>query len=109
MIGVITFLFSFFSGYFFALLISHPEKKKNKLPHIKIKNLEILPNLRIHYKKTTLHIHHWFFISVLAIASFLLYEHLFQFIFVKGATLGSIIQGLRYKDRFNFRYPRTHT
>ncbi len=104
--GVITFLLSFFSGYTVAKYVSHPEKKKSRLPNIRIKNIEILPNLRIHYRQTTLHIHHWFFISILAVAGYFFYENVLQFVFVKGATLGTIIQGLRYKDRFNFRYPR---
>lgn len=103
---ITAFLVSFFSGYTFSLYFTHPEKKKHVVPKIKFKNIEILPSLKIHFRNTTYHIHHWFIFALITISSFFVLEGLFTYLFMKGVLLGCTVQGLRYKDRFSFRNPR---
>lgn len=102
---VILFIFSLTIGYYFSNLVSDPGKKKHKLPQIKIKNLEIMPNVRLHIRSKTFHIHHWVYWSVAAVLIVHFYDGVQQALF-QGATLGGVIQGLRYPDRFKIRYPR---
>jgi hypothetical protein len=104
---ILAFLLSFFSGYAISLYTSHPAKKKHILPHIRLKNIEILPNFKISFRHTTIHIHHWFVYSIVAFFSFFLLEGLFIYFILKGLLIGAIVQGLRYEDRFNFRLRRT--
>lgn len=104
--AIATFLLSFFSGYTFFLYFSHPQKKKHKLPVIRFKNIEILPNVKVHFRNTTYHLHHWLLLGVFTITSLVIYEGLMQLALVKGAAIGGMVQGLRYKDRFSIRYPR---
>ena len=104
--GVYAFILSFFSGYTFSLIFSHPEKKQHWLPKVKIRNIEVLPNLKIHLRSTTYHIHHWLLFATATISSFFIIEGFFTYLFVKGVFLGITLQGLRYKDRFRFRNKR---
>ncbi len=103
---IIIFVISVWIGYLFFLYFSHPLKKKHKVPHISLGNIEFLPNLRIHYKNKTYHIHHWLTLSVIAFFTLVSSESIQHFMLFKGAVLGGIIQGLRYPDRFQFRHPR---
>lgn len=100
------FLLSLFVGYYLSLTFSHPKKKKYLLPTVRIKNLEIMPNLRIHYKNKTYWLHHWVYYSILFAVLVLSYDSFHQLMLIKGATLGGVFQGLRYPDRFKFRHPR---
>ncbi|MBI2443528.1 MAG: hypothetical protein HYV40_06535 [Candidatus Levybacteria bacterium] len=102
----IIFLVSFTIGYYIFLLFSHPGKKKHKLPNIRIRNVELLPNFKIHGRHKTYHIHHWVVLSLaLAVGAFL-YEGIIRSPLFNGVTVGGILQGLRYKDRFKIRYPK---
>ncbi|MEN9407324.1 MAG: hypothetical protein RLZZ455_540 [Candidatus Parcubacteria bacterium] len=103
---IIIFLVSFAVGYYLFLLFSHPEKKQHKLPRVKFKNIEILPNLKIHGRHRTYHIHHWVLLSVVVAVGALAYESLLKSPLLNGVTAGGILQGLRYKDRFRIRYPK---
>lgn len=104
--GLLTFLLSLLSGYTFFQYFTHPNKKKHIVPKVKYKNVEILPNVRIHFRKTTLHLHHWFIFTAVTISSLFILDGIFHLLPIKGMAIGGIIQGLRFKDRFKFRYPR---
>jgi hypothetical protein len=101
-----TLLFSVPVGYFFFLYISHPDKKKHKIPKIGIWNIEILPNFRIHIGSKTYHFHHWFVFALIILIPLLLAENFSYPIILKGLLIGGILQGLRYPNKFKFRYPR---
>jgi len=104
--GILTFIISACVGYLFFLYFSHPEKKKNKVPKISIKNVDILPNFRIHAGSKTYWFHHWFLLSIVIAVPIVIGEN-FQFpMVVEGLLVGGILQGLRYPDRFRFRQPR---
>ncbi len=103
---MLIFLVALAVGYFFSLHISHPEKKKYKLPKLKLRNVEFLPNIKIHGKKRTYHIHHWVILSVILALGAFVYEGIIRSPLLNGVTIGGILQGLRYKDRFKIRYPK---
>ncbi|HLD02056.1 MAG TPA: hypothetical protein VJC10_04225 [Patescibacteria group bacterium] len=106
MYTTIFFIASCLIGYLISLHISHPLKRNTKLPKIKFRNIELTPNLMFHFRSKTYHFHHWMFLSVLCVATFIIYEGFAHLVVLKGAAVGGIIQGLRYPDRFSFRRPR---
>jgi hypothetical protein len=104
--SIIIFIVSVIAGYYFFLYLSHPSKKKNRLPKIGIWNIEFLPNFRLHIGSKTYHLHHWFILALLILIPFLLTERFIYPTVFKGILVGGIFQGLRYPNRFKFRYPR---
>ncbi len=107
MTGFFTFLFSIWLGYVLFLYLTHPEKKKNKIPNVKVWRVELLPNVRIHYKGRIYHIHHWAILTLVTALTLLNYEGFQYLTVVKGIAIGGVIQGLRYPDRFKFRHHPT--
>lgn len=102
----IIFLTSLLVGYYLFLMFSHPEKKQHKLPKLRVKNIQILPNLKIYGKHKDYHIHHWVLLSVILALGAFVYEGIIRSPLLNGVTIGGILQGLRYKDRFKIRYPK---
>ena len=105
--GLFTFLFFAWLGYVLFLYLTHPSKKKDKLPKVKIGVLELSPNLKIHIGRKTYWIHHWMVLSVIALIAIVYFEGIQYLTIIKGVAIGGIIQGLRYPDRFRVRHPRT--
>jgi hypothetical protein len=103
---VLFFFLSLIIGYYISLTFSHPEKKKHLLPSIRFKSIELLPNVRIHRRDKTYWLHHWVYWSILFAALLFAYDSFTHMMFLKGAALGGVFQGLRYPDRFKFRHPR---
>lgn len=106
MMTAIIFLVSLAVGYYLFLLFSHPQKKQHKVPTIRFKRLQVLPNMKIYGRSKTYHIHHWVLLSVVFAVGVVAYEGLMRSPLVNGMTIGGILQGLRYKDRFKIRYPK---
>lgn len=106
----ITCLVGYYLSAFFTIpVVKDGEKKPNRLPTIRIWNVEILPCFRIHFKNSTFWFHHWFYLSVIIIGAVLLYDNIMHFTTVKaaaGVSVGGILQGLTYPDRFKFKHPR---
>jgi len=102
----ILFLLSLSIGYFLFLVFSHPNKKKHSLPRVRYKNIELLPNFKIHFRTRTYHLHHWLLLSILTVGTLYVFDSFQHLMFVKGVAIGGIIQGLRYPDRFKFSHPR---
>lgn len=97
------------SAYFSAPVLKKGKEHSNRLPTLRIGNLEILPNFRLHIKNTTIWFHHWFYLSVVIIGAVVLYDNLMHYTTLKAAasaSVGGIIQGLTYPDRFKFKHPR---
>lgn len=107
MSGLFTFLFSIWLGYVLFLYLTHPEKKKHKIPQLRIWKIELMPNIRIHSKSKIYHIHHWVILTLVTAITLLNYEGFQYLTFIKGIAIGGIIQGLRYPDRFKFRHSQT--
>nr|MBI5456108.1 hypothetical protein [Candidatus Levybacteria bacterium] len=102
--GFFTFLFSVWLGYVLFLYLTHPEKKKHRVPHFKIWRIELMPNIRIHSRSKIYHIHHWVILTLVTALTLINYEGFQYLTFIKGIAIGGIIQGLRYPDRFQFRH-----
>ena len=91
---------------FFADSPKDLKSKKHRLPLLKYKNIEFSPYVRIHIRKKTYHLHHWITLTVITGITFLWTDSFSHYLLLKAAGIGGIIQGLRYKDRFKFWYPR---
>ena len=87
-------------GYWFYHLLTQPLKFKSKVPKIKIKAFEILPNLKIRLKKNIVHIHHWIFLSAIFVVLLTITTGFAQLLLFKSFCVGGIIQGFTYNDRF---------
>ena len=86
-------------GYIINRSISKDGYKINKrLPYIKIKFIQISPNIKIHFKKRSIHIHHWMTYSIILILSLTLNTAVFDSLFSKGFLIGGILQGLSFPD-----------
>jgi len=93
-------IFAAILGFSLYVLFTHPKYLKKRIPKVSAGGIQILPCLKINLKNQTIHFHHWIFLSI--ILGFLSYvargiDHLF---YVKFFTLGAIIQGFSFKDRF---------
>lgn len=81
-------------------LTSHPRSRVHKkIPKVKVKNVSLLPSFKIARKEKIYHIHHWLYLSSLYVV-LRRKKLLGKKTFLHGLLLGSIIQGLAYKDRF---------
>ncbi len=95
----IFFLLSIILGYIFNRSLSKRGGIiNNRLPCIKIKFLQIGPNLKIHFKNKSLHIHHWITYSVVLIVTLTLNTGFLDTLFSKGLLIGGILQGLTFPD-----------
>lgn len=93
-------------GFSLFWLTSHPKSRlKRKLPEKTYKNFSLLPNVRYHRKDTSYHLHHWFILSICYVP-LLKFKRLRKSRLFHGLFLGSILQGMLYKDRFQLRYPK---
>ncbi len=96
--GTVGFLVSYFISH-----PSHPKSLRNKLPEKRIKNVQILPNIKITHKEKEYWLHHW--ASYASLYAWLLLsrkESLKKRKMFHAFMLGTIMQGLTYKDRFKF-------
>lgn len=90
-------------GYGFFWLTSHPTHSpvRKKLPEKRIKNVHLLPELHIEAKGRRFHLHHWINLSFLYALLFATRKsHKILSKITHGFLIGSILQGLSYKDRF---------
>lgn len=86
-------------GYFLFNLLSHPKSKiKRRLPHIKVKWIQIMPNIRVHAKGRVILFHHWMNLTVVFVISIIVNQGFLDLLSTKGILLGGIIQGLTYPD-----------
>lgn len=91
------------SGFLLFLLTSHPKSPVHKkLPQKDVKNIAILPSIKLRKKGKTYHLHHWLLLTLLYIS--LLFLRRKRYKLLHGFLLGSILQGLTYKDRFRMVY-----
>ena len=103
---IITFILSAVIGYVFFLYLTHPEKKKNRVPKIGFRNIELMPNFRVHIGNKTYHFHHWLLFALLILIPVIFRDSSRYPLIFKGVLIGGILQGLRYPNKFKFRYPR---
>lgn len=91
-------------GATISLVFSKPNSLgENRLPELKVKNVEILPNVKIKRKKEIYHIHHWMTFSVFYATLMFIRRPFAGKKFINGFVLGLIFQGFSYKDRFQVK------
>lgn len=92
-------------GYIIFFLASHdhhPKSIKKKLPSIKIKYLEISPNIKVNIRNRQIHLHHWLSLMIIFGVAVYYQQQIFDSLTaLKGFLLGGAAQGLTYKDRFS--------
>ena len=89
-------------GFSFFWMTSHPKSPLNKkLPEKSIKNVSYLPNIHIKKEDKAYRLHHWTIFSFLYLPLIFIRKGFLKSKIMRGFMLGSIIQGLTYKDRFN--------
>ena len=101
--GLAKILAGLIAGFSFFTVSSHQKSPVyEKLPEKKLKNISYFPNVKIQKKDGHYHIHHWMIFSALY-APFILVRRL-RSKFLHGLIIGSIVQGLTYRDRFRIKY-----
>lgn len=105
------FLISAAWGFIIAFFFSHPTHPisvKRKMPLIRIKWVELTPNLKIRLRSYEIHIHHWIHILVIYITLTVYPGNLLEsHLAIQGFLLGGVGQGLLYRDRFSIIKPAT--
>src|SRR3989344_102659 len=102
--GLVKILAGLIAGFSFFTISPHQKSPVyKKLPEKKLKNVSYLPNIKIQKDSGHYHIHHWMIFSALY-APFILIKRL-RSKFLHGLIIGSIVQGLTYKDRFRVKHP----
>jgi hypothetical protein len=93
------------AGFAVFWLASHDKSPlKAKLPEKKLKNLALLPNIKIIKEDTHIHFHHWFNITSIYALLYWKKRNILSNKLLNGFLIGSIMQGLSYDDRFSFVY-----
>ncbi len=91
-------------GYSLFWLFSNPRSKvKNRLPTKKIRNISLLPNIKLQRRDTQYHLHHWMNLMFLYGLVHLKKRGFLRSKVVTGFLVGGILQGLSYSDRFTIR------
>ena len=107
---IVTILVGFFaSKYFTTPIVRNGQRRANRLPTIRIWRFEVLPRFGFNTKNSLILLHHWVSLTILILGALVLYDnimHLTTFKVATGASVGSVIQGLTYPDRFQFKHPR---
>src|SRR5437868_248068 len=90
------------AGFSLFLITSHPKSKvHDKIKPRKIKNVYLLPHIKVEFHDREYHLHHWINLSSLLL---LLYSarrrRLLGSRILRAFVMGGIVQGLCYKDRF---------
>jgi len=87
-------------GYTTFRFTTHPNSKiYKKLPRVKLKGIDIFPNIKIAIRGRIIHFHHWFNFTVLLCISIFVTAGILDSWLMRGFLLGGIIQGLRFPDK----------
>lgn len=95
-------------GFALFTATSHPKSPVHqKIPHKKVKSISLFPSIKIHREDKHYHLHHWMNHSVIYLLLLALKRNLIKSKFLHGFIIGTIVQGLTYKDRFHIvhKYP----
>jgi len=95
------------AGLLLNHVFTHPQSKlNNKLPHIKIKGVQICPYLEIKLKTKSIRVHHWLTYSILLIITISFGGSIFNNVITNGYFIGAIVQGLSFPDWKHIIYRR---
>jgi hypothetical protein len=89
------------AGYFALDATSHPVKSRlrRNLPHIHLKNVQLMPVIQIRHKNRVIWFHHWFNFSLILLASVFVTNAILDSAITRGLLVGGIVQGLKFSDR----------
>src|SRR3989344_1503416 len=97
--SVLVFICSNIIGYTLFKFLSHPGSSvKRRLPYVRIKWVQVMPNVRIHVRGKVICLHHWINLSIVLVISFVVSQGILDSFFAKGILLGGIVQGFTYSD-----------
>lgn len=87
-------------GFLTLKFTTHPHSRiKRKMPRVKVKNVQLFPEITVHIKGKIIRFHHWFNFSVILIISLFITSSLLDAVFTRGFLIGGILQGLSFPDR----------
>lgn len=102
----VRFLTGALVGFGLFWLTSHSQSPVHKrIPARKVRAFHILPHIKVIFRKRVIHFHHWFNLSLLYAILFVIKRDIIKQHALSGLFVGSILQGLLYKDCFSFVYP----
>lgn len=95
-------------GFSAAWLISHPKSRvKRNLPQKNVKGFQVFPNIRLVKENKIYRFHHWMVLASLYFPLLWKKGNFLKYKLLHGMVIGSILQGLSFKDRFNIIYSQT--
>lgn len=81
-------------SYKFCHYTTHPKSRIwYKFPKIKIKRFQLSPSIRLFARGRIIHMHHWFYCTILLGASVYTSGGWLDSLFTKGLLVGGILQG----------------
>lgn len=87
-------------GFLTFKYTTHPQSRiKRRMPKVKVKNVQLFPEISIYVKGKIIRFHHWFNFSILLILSLFITSAILDAVFTRGFLIGGIIQGLSFPDR----------
>ena len=87
-------------GFITFNITSTPGSKFNRrVPTLKIKNVQLLPSVKITLKGKIIHLHHWLQFSILLFISVVITNGFLDSPIVRGFLVGGMAQGLKFPDR----------
>jgi len=98
-VGIVqTGIAAIFSFVLFNQLTNPFLKIQNKLPHLQLKWIQVLPNIRIYLRGRVIFLHHWMNFSIILFISIVIGGGILDSMLTKGVLLGGIINGFSYPD-----------
>jgi hypothetical protein len=87
-------------GYLILNFISTPGSKFNRrVPQVRFKWVQLFPSIKIFVRGRIIHLHHWFYLSILLVFSVVSPTAFLDSALTRGFLLGAVIQGLKFRDR----------
>lgn len=101
---IIFTILSAIAGYLSFEFTSKPGSRiYGKVPQIKLKNIQLMPNVKIIIKGRVIHLHHWLQFTILLCISIFVTGGILDSWLTRGFLFGGIVQGLKFPDRGIFK------
>lgn len=94
-----TFLGGVIGFALFSITSTHKSPVRKRMPHFKIKNVHISPEIKLIVANHAIHFHHWMIFGAMLVI-FVVLTGVIRSDIVTGFLSGSTIQGLTFGDRF---------
>ncbi len=89
------------ASFFLFQITTHPKSKINKkIPRVKISRFSFAPRFTFEAKNRVFHLHHWMLFTPILVFTQTRGTGILQSDLLHGFLLGTIVQGLLYRDRF---------